>query len=49
MYGLLSASSEDLIPVFSVFSAASAVSVAALSVSAAFFRSFPFFFGFCSE
>ena len=41
MYGLLSASSEDLIPVFSVFSvssAASAVSAAALSVSAAFFR-----------
>ena len=35
MYGLLSASSEDLIPVFSVFSAASAVSAAALSVSAA--------------
>ena len=42
MYGLLSASSEDLIPVFSVFSAASAVSAAALSASVAFFRSFPF-------
>ena len=42
MYGLLSASSEDLIPVFSVFSAASAVSAAALSVSAAFSEVSPF-------